>query len=157
EDTGVIYLGRIPKGFYEEDMKEYFSQFGNITRFRLSRNKLSGASRHYAFIEFESAQVAKIVADTMHNYLLRGRLLQCHVLPKESLHPLMFESPKILSKKDRLTSMKLLIRSHNKKKTPEDLQKKIEVILAREKTRRKNIAAAGIEYEFPGYVSHFGQ
>lgn len=39
EDRGVIYLGRIPHGFYEDQMRNYFSQFGDITRLRLSRNK----------------------------------------------------------------------------------------------------------------------
>jgi nucleolar protein 15 len=36
---GVIYLGRIPHGFYEDEMRGYFSQFGTVTRLRLSRNK----------------------------------------------------------------------------------------------------------------------
>ena len=40
ENRGVIFLGRIPYGFFEEQMIEYFSQFGEITRLRLSRNKV---------------------------------------------------------------------------------------------------------------------
>jgi nucleolar protein 15 len=39
EDRGVIYLGRVPHGFYEDQMKTYFTQFGDVTRLRLSRNK----------------------------------------------------------------------------------------------------------------------
>lgn len=35
----MIYLGRIPHGFYEAQMKSYFAQFGDVTRLRLSRNK----------------------------------------------------------------------------------------------------------------------
>ena len=43
---GVIYLGRIPKGFYEEQMRAYFEQFGTVTRLRMSRNKkVRGHSR----------------------------------------------------------------------------------------------------------------
>ena len=38
-EVGVIYLGRIPHGFYEEEMESYFSQFGQVSRLRLSRNK----------------------------------------------------------------------------------------------------------------------
>jgi RNA recognition motif-containing protein len=41
-DRGVIYLGRVPHGFYEAQMKAYFSQFGDVTRLRLSRNKKVG-------------------------------------------------------------------------------------------------------------------
>merc|ERR1711988_1317815 len=38
-DRGVVYLGRIPHGFYEKQMMGFFSQFGTVTRLRLSRNK----------------------------------------------------------------------------------------------------------------------
>ena len=34
-----MYLGRVPHGFHEQEMKSYFSQFGEVTRMRLSRNK----------------------------------------------------------------------------------------------------------------------
>ena len=38
EERGVIYLGHIPFGFFEQEMKAYFEQFGHVTRMRLSRN-----------------------------------------------------------------------------------------------------------------------
>lgn len=77
---------RIPHGFYEHQMRQYFSQFGPIARLRLSRNKRTGASRHYAFLEFESASVAKIVAETMNNYLMFGHILKTNFVTKEQLH-----------------------------------------------------------------------
>lgn len=39
DKKGTLYLGRIPHGFYEDQMKEYFSQFGDVTRVRLARNR----------------------------------------------------------------------------------------------------------------------
>lgn len=68
-------------------MRAYFSQFGTITRVRLSRNRKTGRSKHYAFIEFESTEVAKIVADTMDKYLLFGHILKCKFAAPEKLHP----------------------------------------------------------------------
>ena len=50
----VLYIGRIPHGFHEAQMRAYFSQFGAITQLRLARNKKTGKSQHYAFIEFAS-------------------------------------------------------------------------------------------------------
>ena len=35
----VIYVGHIPYGFFEEQMKAYFSQFGDVLNIRLSRNR----------------------------------------------------------------------------------------------------------------------
>jgi nucleolar protein 15 len=39
EDAGVLYLGHIPHGFYEDQMRGFFSQFGTVSRLRLARNK----------------------------------------------------------------------------------------------------------------------
>ena len=36
---GVIYLGHVPHGFAEEPLRKFFSQFGKITRLKLSRSK----------------------------------------------------------------------------------------------------------------------
>lgn len=47
------YLGHIPHGFYEAQMRGFFSQFGGVKRLRLARSKKSGRSKHYAFIQFE--------------------------------------------------------------------------------------------------------
>lgn len=90
ESPGVIYLGRIPHGFYENEMRQYFTQFGTIKNIRLSRNPKTGASKHYAFIEFGSYEVADIVAKTMNNYLMFGHLLKCRVVPKEQVHADLF-------------------------------------------------------------------
>lgn len=86
-ERGTIYLGRIPHGFYEDQMREYFGQFGDVTRLRLARNPKSGASRHYAYIEFSSLPVAEVVAETMNNYLLMGHILKCNVIPQDEIHP----------------------------------------------------------------------
>lgn len=85
EKPGVVYVGRIPHGFYEYEMREYFKQFGDILKLRLSRNRKTGASRHYAFIQFESLTVADIVARTMDNYLLFGHILKVKTVPEEQL------------------------------------------------------------------------
>ncbi|KAF9738595.1 hypothetical protein PMIN06_001991 [Paraphaeosphaeria minitans] len=87
----VVYLGRVPHGFFEPQMKKYFTQFGRVLRLRLSRNKKTGASKHFAFIEFANGEVADIVAKTMHNYLMFGHILQCRVVPSEQVHPELFK------------------------------------------------------------------
>ncbi|KAK6454177.1 uncharacterized protein RJT20DRAFT_130212 [Scheffersomyces xylosifermentans] len=77
---GIIYIGRIPHGFYETEMKKYFEQFGNIINLKLSRNKKTGKSKHYGFIEFDNFEVAKIAAEAMNNYLIFGHLLKVEVV-----------------------------------------------------------------------------
>jgi nucleolar protein 15 len=68
-------------------MRAYFTQFGTVLRLRLARNKKTGASKHYAFVEFESGEVADIVAKTMNNYLMFGHILKVRRVPDEQVHP----------------------------------------------------------------------
>jgi len=89
-ESSVIYLGHVAHGFYEKEMKRFFAQFGDIKRVKLFRSKKTGNSKGYAFIEFESAEVAKIVADAMNGYFLQERQLVCHVVPPSKLHEGMF-------------------------------------------------------------------
>lgn len=87
---GVLYIGRIPHGFYESQMRAYFGQFGDILHLRLSRNKKTGASKHYAFIEFTDADVARVVSETMDNYLLFGHILKVKLIPTEEVRDDLF-------------------------------------------------------------------
>lgn len=84
--AGTVYVGRIPHGFYEHEMRQYFSQFGPITRLRLSRNKKTGASKHFAFVEFTEAATAEVVSKTMDGYLLFGHILRCKLVPDSQIH-----------------------------------------------------------------------
>ena len=68
-------------------MRAYFTQFGTVNHVRLSRSKKTGNSKHYAFVEFASDEVAKIVAETMNNYLMYGHILKVAVIPKEQVNP----------------------------------------------------------------------
>ena len=43
----VVYVGRIPHGFYEDQMRAYFTQFGTIKNLRISRNKKVKTFNHY--------------------------------------------------------------------------------------------------------------
>lgn len=115
--AGVIYLSRIPHGFYEDQMRAYFSQFGEITRLRMARNKRTGASKHYAYIEFRHEAVARIVAETMHNYLMFGRLLQCQLVPIDKVHQETFVGA---NRKFKVIPWKKIAReAHNVQETPE--------------------------------------
>lgn len=42
EPSGVVFIGHIPHGFYEEAMNGFFKQFGDVIRVRISKSKKSG-------------------------------------------------------------------------------------------------------------------
>jgi nucleolar protein 15 len=88
--VSTIYLGRIPHGFYEDQLRSYFSQFGTLNHVRLSRNKRTGQSKHYAFLQFQEEDAARCAAEAMNNYLLDGKLLKCQVMQPEQVHEKMW-------------------------------------------------------------------
>ncbi|GAA6063780.1 hypothetical protein JCM10212_005569 [Sporobolomyces blumeae] len=148
--TGTVYLGRIPHGFHEAEMKSYFSQFGEVTRLRLSRNKTTGASKHYAFIEFQYASVAAIVQETMDNYLLAGHILVCKIIPDDQIHPKLWVGAnrkfRVIPKGRRQNAKR------NAPKTEEQQESIKKRLLSREEQKRKQLAELGIEYDFAGYA-----
>ncbi|EKV19485.1 Ribosomal biogenesis protein Gar2 [Penicillium digitatum] len=147
EEPGTVYLGRIPHGFYEHQMKAYFSQFGEITKLRLSRNRLTGRSKHYAFIEFSSTTVAKIVADTMDNYLMYGHIVKCKFVPKEQLHP---EIWKGANRRFKVTPWNLIEKKRLAKgKTREQWSKSIESEQKKRQAKINKLKALGYELDLP--------
>ena len=57
EDRGVLFIGRLPHGFFEDQLRGYFSQFGNVTRVRVSRNKrVSFPLKHHPATQFSRLQ-----------------------------------------------------------------------------------------------------
>ncbi|KAI8805928.1 hypothetical protein BJ742DRAFT_391021 [Cladochytrium replicatum] len=147
---GVICLSRIPHGFYEQEMKQYFSQFGDVTRVRLSRNKKTGASKHYAFIEFAAEEVAKIAAETMNNYLLFNHILNCRFVPDEEVHPNTFVGAN--RKFKAIPWRKIHIERQNKPKSEEQEKVIGKRLKKKDELTRKKLADAGIDYNFVGYA-----
>lgn len=82
-NRGVVFIKHIPHGFYEQQLKAYFEQFGTVTRTRVARSKKSGKSNGYAFVEFKVPEVAKIAAETMDNYLMFKQTLKTTYLAPE--------------------------------------------------------------------------
>ncbi|ETW05038.1 hypothetical protein H310_04083 [Aphanomyces invadans] len=148
--SSTIFIGRIPHGFYEKQMRGFFSQFGEIKRLKVSRNKKSGKSKHYAFIEFEEPDVARVVADTMDGYRLFDKTLSCNVLPLDKCHERMFIGANRTFRP--IPYRKLAIREHNAGKTYEQQEAINARLLAKETIKRNKLKALGIEYEFEGYA-----
>uniref|UniRef100_UPI00398F3E58 MKI67 FHA domain-interacting nucleolar phosphoprotein n=1 Tax=Pristiophorus japonicus TaxID=55135 RepID=UPI00398F3E58 len=147
--SGVIYLGHIPTGFFEPQIKKYFSQFGTVLRVRLARSKKTGRSKGYAFVEFECEEVAKIVAETMNNYLFGERLLKCQVFPPEKVHAQLFKGSATTFKKPTHPA----VARYNKKRNLKQQSIMSKRLLEKEGRLRKRLAEKGIDYDFPGFAA----
>lgn len=153
EDPGqstVVYLGRVPFGFFEDQMRAYFSQFGVVKRLRLSRNKKTGKSKHFAFIEFEHAEVAEIVASTHDNMLMCDRAIKCSIVPKNKQHPKMWRGAdeKFVPHNFKYAAKE----AANGKKTAEQERTRLKRLVKSERKKRKKLDTLGIELDFKGYA-----
>jgi hypothetical protein len=72
-----------------------------VSKVRLSRSKKSGASKHYAWLEFASPEVAGIAAGAMDGYMLFTQKLQARQLSKDEVHPQLFKGANRVFKKVR--------------------------------------------------------
>lgn len=138
-------------------MTAYFNQFGPVTRLRLSRNPKTGASRHFGFVEFQDADVAKIVAETMDNYLIMGHLLQVKAIPADEVHPDLFRGAskwrQFAGKTLRQIEdqrVQLEHERHDRPRTAEEQKKTDDALLQRQEQRREKLKSKGIDYDFPG-------
>jgi len=125
---------------------EYFTQFGRVSKVRLSRNKKSGKSKHYAFLEFQTPEVAKVVADAMDGYHFFGQKLQVRALSCSEVHPELFKGANRVFTK--IPWKKIEEDRHNKDRNPEQEAKRVKANAKRAKLRQARIKAAGIDYEF---------
>ena len=147
--SGVVYLGRIPFGFFEDQMREYFKQFGNVKRLRLSRNKKTGKSKNFAFVEFEHPEVADIVASTHNNMLMCDRAIKCAIVPKNKQHPKLWRGAdeKFVPHNFKHAAKE----AANSKRSQAQEQARLKKLLKKEQAKRKKLDSLGIELDFKGY------
>lgn len=150
----TLYIGRLPHGFCEQEIHGYFSQFGQVSRVRVSRNPKSGASKHYAYVEFFHAEVARIVSETMNNYLLFGHLLQVQVVPESKLHAELFKGAN--RKFAKIPWAKIAAKKFNSRRegqSEEDRAKEVAEAKKRIEKIKEKCGAAGIDYDFDSVVT----
>eukprot|EP01017_Pseudomicrothorax_dubius_P039306 TRINITY_DN6002_c0_g1_i8.p1 TRINITY_DN6002_c0_g1~~TRINITY_DN6002_c0_g1_i8.p1 ORF type:complete len:246 (+),score=87.98 TRINITY_DN6002_c0_g1_i8:56-793(+) len=145
-EQGTIYVGHLPYGFDEDGLKDFFSQFGDVTRVVLFRSPITGRSRGYAYIQFKFKEVAKIAAQAINGYLIYGKQLVVELLPEDRHVP--FDK---LKRFKYIPWKKIFRKEYNKEKTSSELKRVVRNLLRHEEEKRKKIEELGIKYTFPGF------
>ena len=127
-------------------MTGYFSQFGAVTRVRLSRVKKTGKPKSYAFLEFANPAVAAIAADAMDGYLMFSQRLSVKVLAPEAVHPTLFKGANRVFTK--VPWRQLEAKRANKKLTPEGAAKRRARAAKADAKRAERIEKSGIDYKY---------
>lgn len=134
DKRGLILIRNLPHGFFEEQLKEYFSQFGKVTRIRLARSKRTTRSRGYAFIEFQYPEVAEIAAEAMNNYMMFKKLIKTVNIPPAEQKYNYFKSGMLYETKEngqKVLSSRFLkrrenqIKRYNRQLTDDEQEKRL--------------------------------
>lgn len=155
KERGVVVIRHLPRGFFEEQLKQYFEQFGTVTRLRLARSTRSGGSKGFAFVEFEYPEVAKVAAQTMDNYLMFQKLVKAQYIPPEKQNYNYFKSSvrKVLNKVGRPIYVSHKTQAIQKKAqeynnwTDEAYQKRIGSTLRKLEKLKQKYAHLGIDFD----------
>jgi len=70
-----IYVGNLPHKVTEDEVRQAFAEFGQITEVRLITDKFSGESKGFGFVEMPSKAEAEKAIEEMNGKELMGRAL----------------------------------------------------------------------------------
>ena len=79
-----IYVGSLSYSVTEEDLKEAFAPFGEVSSVRLVSDKFSGKSKGFGFVEMPSNEEAEAAIAALNEKDFKGRDIKVNqAKPKE--------------------------------------------------------------------------
>eukprot|EP00929_Paragymnodinium_shiwhaense_P009034 TRINITY_DN113060_c0_g1_i1.p2 TRINITY_DN113060_c0_g1~~TRINITY_DN113060_c0_g1_i1.p2 ORF type:complete len:266 (-),score=82.22 TRINITY_DN113060_c0_g1_i1:406-1203(-) len=84
--TKKIFLGGLPQNCEDDRVRGYFAAYGNITDCVVMKDKETGRTRGFGFVEYDSTDaVDKVMAD-FQNHMIDGKWIECkRSIPKEKM------------------------------------------------------------------------
>ncbi|HXB91208.1 MAG TPA: RNA-binding protein [Puia sp.] len=83
-----IYVSNLSNNVRDEDLKEAFSPYGDVTSARIINDKTTGQSRGFGFVEMSDDEAAKKAIAELNDASLDGRNIKVmEARPKEERSP----------------------------------------------------------------------
>lgn len=71
-----IYVGNLPYGITEDDLKEAFESFGEVETVKIIKDRYSGESKGFGFVEMPDRAGAEAAIDGLDGTELKGRTIK---------------------------------------------------------------------------------
>ena len=71
-----IYVGNLAYEVTEDDLRTVFAPFGEVTAVTVIRDRVSGVSRGFGFVEMPAPAAAQAAIAGLHGQALKGRTLR---------------------------------------------------------------------------------
>lgn len=68
-----IYVGNLPFDFSDEELRDAFADFGEVSTAQVIRDKMSGQSRGFGFVEMPQRSEAEAAIDALNGRDFKGR------------------------------------------------------------------------------------
>ena len=68
-----IYVGNLPFNMGEEDLKEIFEEYGEVSSVKIISDKFTGRSKGFGFVEMDSDDEANNAIKELNNAEVSGR------------------------------------------------------------------------------------
>ena len=68
-----IYVGNLPWGLSEEDLREAFEAFGEVVSIKIIQDKFTGRSRGFGFVEMPTNEEGEAAISALNGKDLKGR------------------------------------------------------------------------------------
>jgi RNA recognition motif-containing protein len=84
EMENKLYVGNLPYTATEDDLKNHFSQAGNVTSVALIKDRASGRAKGFGFVEMETGEEAQKAITMFNGQDFMGRTITVNVArPRE--------------------------------------------------------------------------
>ncbi len=78
-----IYVGQLPYNVNEVELKELFSEFGEIASVNLIMDRFSGRSKGFGFIEMPNNSEADKAIKALNKTILKGREIKVNQVQQQ--------------------------------------------------------------------------
>ncbi len=74
-----VYIGNLPYGATEDDLAGLFGQCGSVTSVSIIKDRDTGRSKGFGFVEFDNQQSVNDAVEKLNGYDLGGRQIRVNV------------------------------------------------------------------------------
>ena len=95
KDVSVnIYVGNLPFRMTEEDLREAFEEFGRVNKATIVKDKVSGQSKGFGFVEMPDKSEAEAAIQRLDGSSLKGRSIKVNeARPRDNDRPPKYTKP----------------------------------------------------------------
>ena len=83
----ILYVGNIPEEVEEKELKSLFNSYKSLVSTKIVKDKNSGVSKGFAFIEFEDNKDGQNAMEKFNKYELHGMALKVSEANVKSKRP----------------------------------------------------------------------